>query len=572
MDVWNYMAGGAAIGLIAGFWGKIKGFLWKLVSLLIQRVEIDSEAAHDALIAYLVAHYPRSRLYDRMYGAMREHHRDGRYGLVAYEMFGLRSVVFWNRWWPFVFSNAVEKKAHSGQANRAEGQSEATKVWSTVTFLRGTLDIEAVLRQACDRGNQLSWTVEGAQEKAKNRFVIHHVPRRDDKDEDHDHGSNGLAWYQQNYYRLLGYTPEQLGKAFLHKGSALSNLIFPQRVKNLIQEIELWRSHRAWYLEKGIPWKRGWLLYGPPGTGKTALARAFAEDLNMPIYVFNLAETSNFELIKAWSDMQVNVPCIALIEDIDNVFHGRENVARKNSTLPFVLPRKKDDDGDRVRAPFTPLTFDCLLNCLDGVERADGIFTIITTNDIGKVDPALGQPRKLPDGTTEFISTRPGRIDKAVELTYMEPADKKRMAQRILGEYPAQYRAVLEFIDKYPDLEETPAQFQERCGQIALACFWKDQQGKGSGLALPDQPATTGRHKSGQESLADGVPAGRCAHEANKSGWRAGVAIPCAAWAGAVVGTDGAVFRSLPPTPLGGTDGTPCNGTEWNSRRQNPSV
>ena len=27
--------------------------------------------------------------------------------------------------------------------------------------------------------------------------------------------------------------------------------------------------------------------------------------------------------------MQVNVPCIALIEDIDNVFHGRENVARK---------------------------------------------------------------------------------------------------------------------------------------------------------------------------------------------------------------------------------------------------
>ena len=46
----------------------------------------------------------------------------------------------------------------------------------------------------------------------------------------------------------------------------------------------------------------------------------------MPIYVFNLAQMSNHELMKAWTEMQVNVPCIALIEDIDNVFHGRENV------------------------------------------------------------------------------------------------------------------------------------------------------------------------------------------------------------------------------------------------------
>ena len=35
---------------------------------------------------------------------------------------------------------------------------------------------------------------------------------------------------------------------------------------------------------------------------------------------------------------------------------------------------------------------------------------------------------------------------------------------------------MLEFIDRFPDLQETPAQFQERCGQIALACFWKDDE------------------------------------------------------------------------------------------------
>ena len=56
----------------------------------------------------------------------------------------------------------------------------------------------------------------------------------------------------------------------------------------------------------------------------------------------------------------------------------------------------------------------------------------------------------------------------------MEPADKKRMAERILGEYPDEYLEMLEFIDRFPDLQETPAQFQERCGQVALKCFWNE--------------------------------------------------------------------------------------------------
>jgi hypothetical protein len=485
MDLWHYLAGGAAFGLIAGLWSRIKEIVWKIVSLLIQRIEIDSEGAHDALVAYLVAHHARSRLYEPIYGAKREYHRDGRYGLVPYELFGLRSVVFWNGWWPFLFTNALENKAKRTRGSPEGGTGEATKVYSTVTFLRGALDLETILREACKTRNLLSWAIEGAQQQAQNRFVIHHVPKRGDQDEDRDHSGNGLAWYQQNYYRLLGHKPEELGKATLQEGSALGNLIFPERIKSLIREIELWRSSRTWYLEKGIPWKRGWLLYGPPGTGKTALARAFAEDLNLPIYVFNLAEMSNYELIRTWRDMQINVPCIALIEDIDNVFHGRENVARRSGLMPLVVSPKREDDGQPTRAPFTPLTFDCLLNCLDGVERVDGIFTIVTTNDISKVDPALGQPRQLPDGTVEFISTRPGRIDKAVELTYMEPPDKKRMAVRILGDYPEQYRDMLEFIDKYPDLQETPAQFQERCGQIALACFWKNQRGKQVVPAVP---------------------------------------------------------------------------------------
>jgi hypothetical protein len=500
----NFLAGGAVLGVVAALWTKIKGVSWRLLGLFVQRVEIPTEPAHDAVVAYLVTRFKRSRNYDRMYGASWEYQRDGRYGLVPYEHFGIRTLILWNGWFPFLFSNQVEAKAASGKGSNTESHgsgSGATKVFSTLTFIRGTLDAEAIIREACAARNNISWAVEDEQTATRNRFCIHHVPPRGGADDDWSGSSDGLAWYQQATYRLLAHTSDQLGKARSRTGSALDNLVFPQRVKDLIREIELWRKSKEWYAEKGIPWKRGWMLYGPPGTGKTALARAFAEDMNMPIYVFNLAEMGNHELMKAWTEMQTNVPCIALIEDIDNVFHGRENVTRRSGMLSFMMPQKKDGESgdDKGRGSLSPpLTFDCLLNCLDGVERADGIFTIITTNDVGKVDPALGQPRKLPDGTTEFISTRPGRVDKAVELTYMEPVDKKRMAAKILGAYEPEYLAMLQFIDRFPDLQETPAQFQERCAQVALKCFWRD---------AGQPPAADGYGYFGR--LVEGLLAGR---------------------------------------------------------------
>src|SRR5581483_9579390 len=88
MNPWNVFAGGAALGLVAGLWDKIKAFAWRAFNLFVQQVEIPSEAAHEAVIAHLIACYQRSRAYDRMYGATFEHQRDGRYGLIPYEVFG----------------------------------------------------------------------------------------------------------------------------------------------------------------------------------------------------------------------------------------------------------------------------------------------------------------------------------------------------------------------------------------------------------------------------------------------------------------------------------------------------
>src|SRR5207247_630290 len=139
MNPWNLFAGGAALGLVAGLWDKVKAVAWRALNLFVQQIEIPTEAAHEAVIAHLIAHYRRSRAYDRMYGATYEHQRDGRYGLVPYEVFGHRTIIFWNRCFPFLFANAVEKKSKAGGQNTNSGHtsSDAAKVYSTITFVRG---------------------------------------------------------------------------------------------------------------------------------------------------------------------------------------------------------------------------------------------------------------------------------------------------------------------------------------------------------------------------------------------------------------------------------------------------
>ena len=258
---------GTALGVVASMWTKIKGFGNRVIGMVIQRVEIPTQAAHDAVTAHLIGRFKRSRNYDRMYGATWEYQRDGRYGLVPYEQFGNRTLILWDGWVPFLFTNQQESKTPTKGEN--SGSSDKVKVYSSLTFVRGSVDVEGILKAACDIRNQMSWAAEDADQEAKTRFVIHHVPKRHDDDNDDHSGSNGLAWYQQGSYRLLAHTADQLGKRPTANGTALDNLIFPPRVKDLIKEIGLWRKSRDWYREKGIPWKRGWMLYGPPGTGKT---------------------------------------------------------------------------------------------------------------------------------------------------------------------------------------------------------------------------------------------------------------------------------------------------------------
>lgn len=477
MNFTTLFAGGAVLGFVSACWSHIKNFAWKMLNYLVVHVYIDS-TSRVTLMSHLLKKYNKSPIHDHSYFYKVEWQKldDITFrGMVPYERF-LSDLVFWDGWYPIFMT-------------KEDGNSKS----SCVSFIRGTIDFDKVLAAAFQERNNIILEKRKNEKRKNTRYHIHHVPEAPANpgknkvvSEDDDTDSLGLPWYQCGSRRLIYHDRDTLGINSTNTNSRLENLIFPDHIVKLQEEIKLWVNSEKAYNKFGLPWKRGWLLYGPPGTGKTALTRAFAEAYDLPVFSFNLSRLTNDTLMSAWSAMQSSTPCIALFEDFDNVFHLRKNISAGTFQQPTGkrgLPgsEKGKPDDDPEQNPMGPqfgyrelLTFDCFLNCLDGVEVSNGVFTIITTNDLSKIDPALGIPRETPD-IHDVISTRPGRIDKVIELTYMHNPEKRIMAKRMLAAYPETLDEVLKFIDDFPDLKETPAQFQERCGQIALKCYLNDE-------------------------------------------------------------------------------------------------
>ncbi len=465
---------GTVFGVVLRGWSSIKGFINGAFRLVVTQVHLKDEATAWAVLSYLVRNYERSMMGEKTFGGYHESFRDGKFG----------HVPFWVGRRPLWF-NVTEEKAEQGGVIYW-GNKPKANMKASLSFFRGTVDVEAIVRAASDARNQLYWANGLSKHR---RFFIKRIPDATQTGSQRYSAGTSLAWYQEGLYRLLAHSPDELGKGSspLSPGRSTDKLYFPEHVHKLIREVEMWRKLRDWYLERDIPWKRGWVLYGPPGTGKSAITRAIAEDLDMPLFVYSLGQMLNEDLEQSWAEMQAHVPCIALFEDFDNVFHGRENVYGKPKLADLIAASASggnnggannnagNANGQSSVLNTGRLSFDCLLNCLDGVEKSNGIFTIITTNHIDRLDPAIGKPRKREDGTVEFISTRPGRIDKAIELGYMEDVDKLKLARRIFFDNDAGYREICRMLELEPRRKETPAQFQERCAQLALDLLWRSE-------------------------------------------------------------------------------------------------
>lgn len=477
MDV---LKGGAIFALIAGFWTNIKSGLSVFLSIFIQRDEIRSDQMHIELIGYLINNHKYFKNYHKVYNSQFESFRNGKYGIVPYEKYGENMMIFLSERKHFLGllrvpiiltrqTNAFAK----GEKNQGDEKEKGKTKNVYITSIKGTFKLPEIISKVIEEKNIDSWNMKDISDK-KNRFNIFYFPKRGEKDAENKPKPENYTWFKQNHINLMGVDENDLGREFKSMGDALDKLYFNDDIKELIELVRIWIKSENWYKVRNIPWKLGWLLYGKPGTGKTALTRAFAEALDIPIYSFSLAQLSNEDFINSWQSMQLNTPCIALIEDIDNVFDKRKNISAQYA-FPNIQGMgggsKEGNDGNTI---FRPLTFDTLINSIDGVDKTDGVFTIITTNDITKIDEAIGIPNlKQVNGLTDYTSTRPGRIDKAIELGCMSNENKWKMAHKILDEFPNALDEVAFHIQK--DKEETPAQFQSYCSQLALKEFWKSK-------------------------------------------------------------------------------------------------
>lgn len=462
----NLLVGGAFLGVLTAMWSYIQTFAWKLTNVFIQSVNLGmtGDCTAVGVVNYLLRECKLSPIYDVEIESHYMRYREcGKYGSVAMQKMGDQTLFFWFGWRPIIYS-----VAKVGDANKGVNHAR-------LIFPRWLFNYKKLIGRATADYNKIWWSDLSVDEKSSTRYRIVEIPSA-------NHQSTEISAairLNPDERRLvpIGLDYDAVGPDVTHD-SKISRMFLPDDVLEEFENCRRWVKSAAFYKRMGIPHKRGWLLYGPPGCGKSALADALAHDLNMPIYVYRLADLTNAEFVKTWKKMRSDTPCVALLEDFDNVFHGRVNIATDHRFDGLFARMKTTDDGPSVKtdddggmganSPYgSRLSFDVLLNCIDGVDRSEGVFTIITTNDLSKIDPALGIPTE--DGG--FVSTRPGRIDRAIHLTHLTSDVKVRMAEHLLCDYPKLLDAVLEEV-READRRETPAQFQERLGQMALKEYW----------------------------------------------------------------------------------------------------
>jgi len=87
-----------------------------------------------------------------------------------------------------------------------------------------------------------------------------------------------------------------------------------------MKDMKDFQESSKWYLDKGVPYRRGYLLYGPPGTGKTSFTQAIAGQMGLDICYLNLSgnELDDDDLNRALNNAPKNT--IILLEDIDGIF------------------------------------------------------------------------------------------------------------------------------------------------------------------------------------------------------------------------------------------------------------
>jgi len=178
----------------------------------------------------------------------------------------------------------------------------------------------------------------------------------------------------------------------------------------LVSDAKDFLKSEKWYADRGIPFRRGYLLYGVPGSGKSSLIHALAGELMLDIYVVSLS--SSWINDSTLTTLMGRVPsrCIVLLEDLDAAFtrsvtrsKDKEKDKKKSDSKSDNEEESTSSSSSRSRrsrnkenlSDVNTLTLSGLLNALDGVAAAEGRILFATTNHLDQLDPALCRPGRM---------------------------------------------------------------------------------------------------------------------------------------------------------------------------------
>lgn len=202
-------------------------------------------------------------------------------------------------------------------------------------------------------------------------------------------------------------------------GRALDTVVTDDdRIDRLAEDMQWFYNSQDWYQQRGVPWRRGYLLHGPPGTGKSSLIRALATDLQLDIATMDLGRTGMTDDDLREAMMDAPQKALLVIEDVDSVFVQR--------------------DGKRQSG----ISFSGLLNAIDGVAAQEGRALIMTTNHIDQLDPAL---------------IRPGRADVHVELGLIGANSAGKLFERF---FPGEEKLCIQFCRTIGNQKIAPSKVQ----------------------------------------------------------------------------------------------------------------
>jgi chaperone BCS1 len=222
--------------------------------------------------------------------------------------------------------------------------------------------------------------------------------------------------------KTVVYTARKMEWAVLGKPRLkrpLGSVILDEGVKEgLVDDVKEFLKAQEWYTDRGVPYRRGYLLYGPPGTGKTSFIQALAGELDYSVAMINLSEIGMTDDLLSQLLTQLPEKSILLLEDVDAALVNR---------------RQRDPDGYSGRT----VTASGLLNALDGLAAGEDRIAFLTTNHIDRLDPAL---------------IRPGRVDMMVRIGEATRYQATQMWDRYYGDIDKDHSGKERFLNRLQEL------------------------------------------------------------------------------------------------------------------------